>query len=429
MRRRRNARSGTSGPVKVLAVHTSRLPLLGADTWVHARLLENLDRSTHQLHAACVPAANGVATPTFDQLNDLPDVSIVAVDLGPERQTMASDGSFARLRLAWRTLPAVAGMVRLARYIRQHDIDIVHTSDRPRDALAAVLLSKVTRARSVVHLHVVYGEWMGRFRLWSLRHADARVAVSDFVRRTLEPVDPGRHRTHTVLNGIDVAQWSPASDETVTAMRRSLDIPVDAPTIITVCRLFEEKGVRQLVRALADVVPHVAGVRLVVVGIDHQPGEPHLCELRADIAAFGLDDHVQFLGRRTDVAELMAAADIFAMPSIEEPFGLVFAEAMATELPVVALDSGGASEVLVDGQHGLLSAPNDHDGLVANLLELLGDPARRASMGRAGRQHVEAHLTTEHQAIRMAEIYRLILLDGQAVQQGGSASDGGDIER
>jgi type III pantothenate kinase len=77
------------------------------------------------------------------------------------------------------------------------------------------------------------------------------------------------------------------------------------------------------------------------------------------------------------------------MPSFEEPFGLVFAEAMAMGKPVVALASGGALEVVADGETGLLSPPGDAAALAANISLLLADPERRDRMGRAGRDRVE----------------------------------------
>ena len=101
----------------------------------------------------------------------------------------------------------------------------------------------------------------------------------------------------------------------------------------------------------------------------------------------------------------MAAADIYAMPSLGEPFGLVFLEAMAMELPVVALESGGAPEVVEQSTTGLLSRPGDRAGLVDNLLSLLGDPSRRRRMGINGRERVQEHFTTSRMAKDTALVY------------------------
>ena len=138
----------------------------------------------------------------------------------------------------------------------------------------------------------------------------------------------------------------------------------------------------ELIQALHDVSDEVPTAVLLVVGEETEAG--YLDELRAMVRAYDLDGRVRFLGRRDDVPALMAGADVFAMPSMFEPFGLVFAEAMAMALPVVALDNGGTVEVVEQGVTGLLSAPGDRDALAANLRRLLLDPDTRAAYGKRG---------------------------------------------
>ena len=151
----------------------------------------------------------------------------------------------------------------------------------------------------------------------------------------------------------------------------------------------------------------------MIVGEEMAAGyRQHLEDLAREL---GVADGVVFTGQRSDVPRLMAAADVFAMPSLGEPFGLVFLEAMAMQLPVVALDSGGAPEVVEDGVTGFLVEPGDMDGLTSKLLALLEDPKRRQRMGAAGRQRVEAHFTTPRMAADTARVYRrLTVSDVQA---------------
>jgi glycosyltransferase involved in cell wall biosynthesis len=118
---------------------------------------------------------------------------------------------------------------------------------------------------------------------------------------------------------------------------------------------------------------------------------------------------VIFTGQRADMPALMAASAVFALASDEEPFGLVFAEAMAMKKPVVALNNGGAPEVVDHGKSGLLSAPGDQDALEANLLTLLRDPALRARMGEYGRQQAEARFTARRMAADVGHIYESLV--------------------
>jgi glycosyltransferase involved in cell wall biosynthesis len=248
---------------------------------------------------------------------------------------------------------------------------------------------------------------------WSLARADALIAVSRFVASSL--VESG-HRPSTiyvVLNAIDAGAWEPgiARDEA----RRELAVG-ECPVVITVCRLFPGKGPAELIRALAMVREDQPEAKLVIVGQDVSPDGAYGQELSALARELGVGDSVIFTGRRGDVPRLLAAADVFAMPSLEEPFGLVYLEAMAMRLPVVALDSGGTPEVVEHRRTGLLSPPHDLDALAANLVELLSDADLRARVGEHGRRDVEQRFSVDRQGRDVAEAYRLIL----AVRNAGS---------
>ena len=161
--------------------------------------------------------------------------------------------------------------------------------------------------------------------------------------------------------------------------------------------------------ALAAVKRDLPDVRLVIVGADYPPGSGVSSKLRAQAEELGVGSHVSFAGHRNDIAALLAASDVFALPSFEEPFGLVFAEAMAMKRPVVALGNGGTPEVVRHGETGLLSAPGDIPGLAANLVTLLRDPALRARMGEAGRRDVERRFTPARLSLDVEKVYASVL--------------------
>jgi glycosyltransferase involved in cell wall biosynthesis len=263
----------------------------------------------------------------------------------------------------------------------------------------------LTGATSVVHVHVGYAPWVGRLLRWSLGQADVLVAVSEFVGRTL--VDGGLRadRVHVVLNAIDPSTWVPGVDRD--DARREFAVGPGAPVVITVCRLFPEKGPAELVRAIAVVRREYPDVKLLIVGGD-VTGGVFPGELARLVERLGVEENVTLTGRRSDVRRLMAASDIYAMPSFEEPFGLVYLEAMAMHLPVVSLDNGGTPEVVEHGTTGLLSPPGDVDAVAQHLLTLMRSPELRAQMGAEGRRRVEQHFTTDRQATDMAALYALV---------------------
>ncbi len=398
-------RSPDPSKLRVLFVHTATRPPLGADTWIQALIIRHLDRTEHEVHVACATGPEGQPTPTFSVMRDIPELSLKPVNLGSE---LFSRSLLEKGEAALKTAPAILSVIDLARYVKKHRIDIIHTSDRPRDALVSVLLARLTGAKSIVHVHVTYGAWMSRMLRWSMSQADALIGVSDFVAASL--VNGGgyaRSKTHGVLNAINLPAWDYRTDPG--PVRADLGISPEAPVIICVARIFQSKGQALLIRALALLAPELPQLKLLIVGQDYPPGNNHTNELRALCAELGVTDHVIFTGLRSDVPRLMAAADVLAMPSFEEPFGLVYAEAMAMKKPVVAFDNGGTPEVVEHERTGLLSPQDDVPALAANLKRLIEDPALRLRMGEYGRQQVEARFVPQRLAKDVARVYTQLL--------------------
>jgi glycosyltransferase involved in cell wall biosynthesis len=396
-------RAAANAKVGVLFVGSAILPPLGADTQIHVRILEELDRSTHELHAACVRCSGGAPTPTYEALRRIPDLRLVFVNLGPELCVRTRWG---KVRGLIATLPAVGSIARLARYTRRNRIDVLHASDRPRDAATCVLLGRLTGAKSVIHCHNAHGVWMSRLLRWALQRADARIAVSDAVAETYLETGHDPATTHTIHNAVDLAGWVPGRgrDEA----RSELGIPDGAPVVITVCRLFPSKGTAELIRAVATLRREHPDIRLLVVGRDLSPDGSFKRELTRLTTDLDVERNVIFTGHRHDVADLMAASDVFAMPSVWEPFGLVYAEAMAMELPVVALNTGGTPEVVEHARSGLLSEPGNQAKLTENLSRLLRDAELRRQMGAYGRRRVEESFTPDRLAASAASVFRLV---------------------
>lgn len=417
---RRRSRLSTSGghpaeKIRVLFVHTATLPPLGADTWVQCQIIAGLDRDLHEVHLACAKGSPAEPTPTFGAMRAIPDLHVVAVNFGPEFSHRSTGG---KIRALIATLPAVVSFANLVRYIRRNDIQIIHTTDRPRDSLATILLARLTGTRSIVHAHVAYNaEWMSAMLRWSMKRADGLIAISEFVASTLIASGHDESKVHVVLNSIDLAAWQPRLGRE--DRRAEFGFSPDDTVIITVCRLFPAKGAAELIQALALVRTDCPDVRLLIVGQETNAG--YVAELAALAAELGVDRHVVFTGRRSDIGALMAAADIYAMPSFLEPFGLVYLEAMAMELPIVALNNGGTPEVVDHGGSGLLSSHGDLTGFADNLLTLVRDPPRRSLMGRRGRRRVEAKFTIERMARDTGSVYRLLA----AVRADTAESNGG----
>jgi glycosyltransferase involved in cell wall biosynthesis len=174
----------------------------------------------------------------------------------------------------------------------------------------------------------------------------------------------------------------------------------DRPLVLTPARLDLQKGHDTLLAAAAEVPEAI----FALAGDGPERGR-----LEASAEHLGVADRVRFLGRRADVPELLAASDVFALPSLYEGSSLAVLEAMAARRAVVSSSISGTDELIEDGRDGLLVAPGDAAALAAALRRLLGDPALRDGLAEAGRKRVEAEFTRERMASRVAGVYAELL--------------------
>jgi glycosyltransferase involved in cell wall biosynthesis len=389
-----------AGPRKTGVLFLSSAEQPGADTFIHMLVMRGLDRSRFDVHVA--GPSGGPGTRAFDMIAAIPDLRVRPSDFGPSLFGRSTWSKAARIVGA---LPTLTSFAALALYVRRHRITVLHSTDRPRDAVACAALGKLTGARSVIHVHLKCADWMSRAVRRAMGQVDALVGVSEFVARSLVQCGYPAPKTHAVLNAIDVDAWDYRLDPA--PARHDLGIPDGAPVIACAARLFRGKGQDDVIRALLAIRPEFPDVRLLIIGSDDRQAmsasfTEELKELARDL---GLAEHVIFTGHRTDMAALLAASDVFALPSFEEPFGLVFLEALAMKKPVVALNNGGAPEVVEHGRSGLLSPAGDQAALAANLLTLLRNPSLRSAMGEYGRRQVEARFTPARMAQDVERVY------------------------
>jgi glycosyltransferase involved in cell wall biosynthesis len=234
----------------------------------------------------------------------------------------------------------------------------------------------------------------------AIAQVDRLIAVSAGLRRTYERIGVPADRFSTVPNGV-----APLVDPMSRAeARRALGLEEGQPVVVTVGRLTHMKAQWQLLDAVPDLAARFPGLAVVLLG--NGPLREALVE-RA--AALGVAHAVRFPGHRPDARQLLAAADVFVLPSKCEGMPLAALEAMAAGLPVVATRVVGSEEVVVDGVTGALVGYGRPAELGAALATLLTDPELRRRQGAAGRRRYLARFTRDRMAQETAAVYAELL--------------------
>jgi glycosyltransferase involved in cell wall biosynthesis len=273
---------------------------------------------------------------------------------------------------------------RLARFVRERRIEIVHAHVARDYTLAAFAAWRSPAARLVVTRHVLFP--LSRLHRLTLGRAARVIAVSEAVARALRAQRlVAADKISVIHNGIDFARLDAAAGDTG-EMRRSLMSGDVSFVVGTVGELSRVKGQEDLVRAAATVNRALAGrVGFVLVGEDASRAGETRARLESLIAELDLSERIRLLGRRADVARILHALDLFVSASHTEAFGIAIVEALASGVPVVATETEGAREIIGAGAGGRLVPVGDAEALAASIVALLGDASERARLSDDGR--------------------------------------------
>ena len=263
---------------------------------------------------------------------------------------------------------------RCNKYILGEGIDVVHGLDvYSTMALRAVRSANWHRIPCVMTCHTVMdAPFLGFWQclvgwVFRLRKADRLIAVSEAAGHFARSLGFAQKRITIVPNGVDLSCFNGKVDAVL--MRKELGIG-DRPLIVTASRLIKRKSPGLLVSAFAKVLKVIPDAKLVIAGSGR---EEH--NLADQVRELNLADSVSLTGglAKEKVAQLMAAADIFVLPSRLESFGLSLLEASAAAVPVVCSSAGGIPEVFTDGVNALLYPPGDDDAMAKAIIRLIQD--------------------------------------------------------
>jgi glycosyltransferase involved in cell wall biosynthesis len=367
----------------------------GAERYVHAVATQMASRG-HVVYGAAPPRS-----PLFHRLSSRNPDRTFSIDIGPK----LARGSAGDMVVRWRRYSnAVRDALRT--WHREYGIELVHVQFKKEQLLATP--AAVDLGMTVVWTE--HGPLPPLFRrtppaMWLYRRAARRtkaiICVADFVARNLVASGIAEGLTSVCYNGVDLSSITAGRERAATriVVRRALDITERETVIAAIGRLTPIKGVRSLIEAVPGLVRAGLRTQILVVGDGPQRDELESFAARLEVA-----DRVRFLGHRGDVAELLTAIDIVALPSLSEGMPFAAIEAMAAGVPVVATAVGGVPELLDGGRAGRLVAPDSPDDLRKALDSLVRDASQRAALGESGRRRVERLFNHDRMMTRTEQI-------------------------
>jgi len=298
-----------------------------------------------------------------------------------------------------------------ARFIRRQRIDMIHCHGY-KPAVFAFLIAMLVRVRVMATCHLWFIDTNAPFKMRALigiekflyRHFRAVVAVSEHIRDILLTVGVDAARVHLIRNGIVLSDYDFAACASTLQPVAIGNLGEGDVCVLNIARLTEQKAQRDLVAAAVHIKAAGAKLKIVLVG----EGELRN-ELLQQIAAEDVGDVVSLLGFRSDIAELLRRADIFALPSLDEGMPISLLEAVAARVPVVVTAVGDIPKLIADGSSGVIVKRRDPAGLASAILALANDATRRSELAEQAWQRLKASYSSTQMFERYCEVYRKVL--------------------
>ena len=327
-------------------------------------------------------------------------VATPASDLWAERMARAGIGYVPiPMRRAW----DVGAAWRLAKLIRSREIQVAHAHKGRARTLA--LLAGLMGARSKLVLNRGVSFRVPRVRRigYTSRRVHAIVAVCESIKRDLVATGVPARKIEVIYSGTDVERFHPGLDGR--GIRHELGLTAEH-FLVTQIGVRSWRGWSDVLDAMARLAPEVTRARLLFVGAP----PPRIVELGEQARERGLDGRVLVLGHREDVPQILTASDVVVDASFAGA-GITgsIREALACERPVVATDLAGMSELVIEGETGLLVPPRNPDALAGAIRRMLDNPTWAQTMARAGCKRVDAHFSLRAKLDATEALYQRLI--------------------
>ncbi|MFO0773263.1 MAG: glycosyltransferase [Nitrospiraceae bacterium] len=288
------------------------------------------------------------------------------------------------------------------RLVKRERVDLIQAHEF--DAIVhGWVVAKLAGIPLVATIHGKVYFWEKARRRWAYKIASGSatfVAVSqDLKRFVVETVGIPDTRVAVIHNGIDPRLLDVSTVDRA-AVQRDLGIPEGNLVVGSVGNLYPVKGHTYLLDAIPSVLKHCPNTTFIFAGRGELEGA-----LKEQARSLGIEANVKFLGLRQDIPNLLAAMDVFCMPSLSEGLSIALLEAMAAGKPVVVTNVGGNPEVVLNGKTGLLVEPQSGRELATALTQVLSDAVMRQSFAKAGKQRLVDDFSIAPMAAQYQQLY------------------------
>jgi glycosyltransferase involved in cell wall biosynthesis len=286
---------------------------------------------------------------------------------------------------------SLSTVYQLTKIIRKHKANIIHTHGF-RSNFYGRIVALIQRIENLATCHVSLFDYTDTRALTRQIYffvekilsfkTSKFICISNAMKKDMLKLGISSNKTELIFNGVDLTRFYPRLENG--KIRKELGLKPKGPVIGTIGRMVSEKGQIYLVQALKNLASDWSNLQCLFIGEG-----PLLPKIQKMAIELGVEDMCLFPGVREDVELIYSSLDIFVLPSLREPFGLVLLEAMASGVPVISTASGGPAEILLSGVNGILVPAKNGEALASQIRYLLLNKDKAIKMSQEGLKTVQ----------------------------------------
>jgi glycosyltransferase involved in cell wall biosynthesis len=296
-------------------------------------------------------------------------------------------------------------LIRLCIFVIRQKIKLIHINSLGR-LHYLTLLCKLMGIRSVYHLRsLLTTRGIGGRTRFIINLSDKIIVHCEHMKKTAIAAGLNKDKVCVIYNGVDLGKFNP--NISGNKFRKELGVNSNTNLVGMAGRIVPWKGCGDFIKAASEVIKVIADTKFIIVG--EAPEEQYLGQLIKLSEDLNIKDRIIFAGLRSDMPQVYAALNLFVLPSWEEPWGRVTAEAMAMKKPVIATNAGGLPEIITQDISGILIPPRDSATLANTIISVLKDSKKRETIIENGFQTINRYYNIARHVKNIEGVYDNLL--------------------
>ncbi|MFH1777503.1 MAG: glycosyltransferase [Candidatus Omnitrophota bacterium] len=309
--------------------------------------------------------------------------------------------SVKKVKNPFNILHSIENIKHLSHIIKKHKINLVHANVSAGISLLCAIAARIRKIPFVWHVRVIYSGHLLDLILSLL--AIKIILISEAVKKRFRWFKK-QDKFMVVYNGVDLQKFNPTVDKM--HFRQKIGCAEDEFLVGSVGRYHPFKSYEYFVRAASMVLKEWPKAKFLIVGLNCSQDNKYLQYLRNLAGQLEIEDRVIFMEEQHNIPDVFAALDVFVLTSLEEPFGRVLIEAMASGKPVVAFKGGAVSEIIENEKTGFVVSAKDTAAMAEKIIYLLQNKDIAKTFGHRGRIRAEELFSIKTHTVKIEEIYQ-----------------------